>query len=332
MKPKTWLITGVAGFIGSHLMEELLKLDQIVVGVDNFSTGKQSNIKSVLEKLSIHQKNNFRFIQGDITDTPFCLSCCRDIDIILHQAALGSVPASIEDPIKTNVNNITGTLSIFEAARKSQVKRVVYASSSAVYGENDERIPLQEGVENREFLSPYALTKYTDELYAALYSEIYGIECIGLRYFNVFGARQDPNGAYAAVIPIWVKAIFNQEPVYIYGDGETVRDFCSVRDVVQANLLAALTDQASVFGQVFNVGVGSGITLNQLFSVIQERIIEFVPLIPKSQPVYRDFREGDIRFSIANIEKIKSMLGYLPIDTLSGGLDSLIRWYLTQNK
>lgn len=312
----TWLITGVAGFIGSHLLEFLLKNDQKVVGLDNFATGHLQNLDEVLSQVP----GNFRFIEGDIRDIATCQSAVKDVDIVLHQAALGSVPRSIKDPITTHDVNVTGFLNMLIAAKDAGVKRFVYASSSSVYGDS----PILPKIETHQGnpLSPYAVSKLTNELYAKAFSNCYNIETIGLRYFNVFGARQDPNGQYAAVIPVWVKALLNNEPIYINGDGETSRDFCYISNVVQANILAATTRNKEAVNTAYNVAVGDQTTLNQLYAGLVKRLN-----IKEQRPIYQDFRPGDVRHSLASIEKACHLLKYNPTHKIDAGLDEAIEWY-----
>lgn len=314
-----WLITGVAGFIGSNLMEELLKLNQKVIGIDNFSTGYQRNLDEVLAGLGSQYRNNFQFYAGDICSVEECEKAINGVDYVLHQAALGSVPRSILDPLATHENNLTGFLNILNAARNHKVKRFIYASSSSVYGDSTILPKLESHIGNP--LSPYAATKFANEIYAKAFATCYGIETIGLRYFNVFGPRQDPNGAYAAVIPLWIKAILNNEPVYINGDGSTTRDFCFIANVVQANILAALTQNSEALNTVYNIAVGEKISLTDLFNII------CAILDKKSEPNYRDFRQGDIKHSLADITKAKQLLQYEPSHTVSEGLKSAMIWY-----
>jgi UDP-N-acetylglucosamine 4-epimerase len=323
--PKTWLITGVAGFIGSHLLERLLRLDQQVVGLDNFSTGKRANLQQVQALVSPEQWAKFRFREGDIVEPEVCERACAGADFVLHQAALGSVPRSLEDPLGSHRSNVTGFLNMLAAARATQVKRFVYASSSAVYGDSP-TLPKTEENLGRP-LSPYAATKAMDELYAGVFGRCYGLASIGLRYFNVFGPRQDPEGAYAAVIPKWIAALLQRAPVQINGDGQTSRDFCFVANVVQANLLAAATDRPEAANQVYNVAVGQRTTLNQLFGLISGALRKHDPALPDQQPVYRDFRPGDVRHSLADISKAQRLLGYAPIHGVADGLDLAMAWY-----
>jgi len=323
--PKTWLITGVAGFIGSNLLEALLRLDQRVVGLDNLSTGYKKNLEEVRGRVEASQWGQFRLVEGDISDLVVCRGACAGADIVLHQAALGSVPASMEDPIGAHRSNVTGFLNVLVAARESKAKRFVYASSSAVYGDDPE-LPKVEGKIGKP-LSPYAANKAIDELYAGTFSTAYLFDSIGLRYFNVFGPRQDPEGAYAAVIPTWIAALLKREPVYINGDGETTRDFCYIENVVQANLLAATTSNPAALNQVYNIALGERTTLNDLFQTIQATLRRQVATLPPQKPMYRDFRPGDVRHSLADIGKARALLGYAPTHRISDGLDLAMHWY-----
>jgi len=324
--PKRWLITGVAGFIGSNLLETLLLLNQKVIGLDNFSTGHQYNLEEVEETVGEQQWKNFKFIEGDITNFEMCIEATKEVDIVLHQAALGSVPRSIDNPILTNHNNVTGFLNMLTAAKDNGVKRFVYASSSSVYGDSEELPKVEERTGN--LLSPYAVSKYVNELYMGVFQKCYGMEAIGLRYFNVFGKRQDPNGAYAAVMPKWITQILNGEDVYINGDGETSRDFTYIENVVQSNILAGTTTNEKVFGQAFNTAIGGRETLNNLYRAITNGIQENLPKIEIKEPIYRDFRAGDIRHSNANIDKIIELLGYESTHSLENGLSESIAWYI----
>ncbi len=317
-KQYTWLITGVAGFIGSHLLEELLKLNQNVVGIDNFSTGNEQNMVQVLDSVNEEQRKRFSFHRGDIGSKKDCTPLFEHIDFVLHQAALGSVPRSITAPDITHENNVTGFLNILLLAKNANVKRFIYASSSSVYGDSPDLPKVEAKIGNP--LSPYAVTKLTNELYAKAFSTCYHIETIGLRYFNVFGLRQNPNGPYAAVIPRWISALLAEEPIYINGDGETSRDFCYVTNAVHANLLAALTTKTAALNRVFNVAVGEQHTLNQLY----EFIVAGLHKKNAQQPIYREFREGDIRHSLASIEDITLLLGYSPAFTLEEGLKQML--------
>lgn len=324
--PKRWLVTGVAGFIGSNLLEQLLRLDQQVVGLDNFSTGKQENLSDVQALVSEHQWKQFNFIEGDIRQLSTCNAACRGVDVILHQAALGSVPRSIEDPLNCNENNVNGNLNMLKAACDTRVKRMVYASSSAVYGDHP-GLPKVEDTCGQP-LSPYAVSKKVNELYAHVFSKLYGVETIGLRYFNVFGPRQDPDGAYAAVIPLWISALCSGETVYINGTGETSRDFCYIENVVQANLLAALTNNREAVNQVYNVALNNRITLNELYYMLQTNMLPHRDHPNESQPVYRDFRQGDVLHSQADISKAQQLLGYAPTHSVEEGLGAAMGWYM----
>jgi UDP-N-acetylglucosamine 4-epimerase len=321
-----FLITGVAGFIGSNLLETLLKHNHNVVGLDNFSTGHQKNLQEVRRLVSSEQRSRFRFIEGDIRNPEDCKAACDGADVVLHQAALGSVPRSIEDPINTNANNIDGFLNILVAARDAKVKRFVYAASSSTYGDHPD-LPKVEDKIGRP-LSPYAVTKVVNELYADVFAKTYGMECVGLRYFNVFGRRQDPNGAYAAVIPKWTAALIKGEAVYINGDGETSRDFCYIDNAVQANLLAATTNNPDAVNQVYNVAVGDRTSLNDLYSDIHQQLLPRYPHLADAKPVYRDYRPGDVRHSLADISKASNLLGYAPTHRLREGLEEAVDWYI----
>jgi UDP-N-acetylglucosamine 4-epimerase len=322
--PRNWLVTGAAGFIGSNLVETLLKLDQRVVGLDNFSTGKERNLDEVGKLVDARQWNQFQFIEGDIQDLELCHKACRGVDYVLHQAALGSVPRSIEDPIRTHASNVTGFLNMLVAARDNKVKRFVYASSSSVYGDHAALPKVEETI--GQPLSPYAATKYVNELYAEVFARCYNLETIGLRYFNVFGPRQDPGGPYAAVIPLWISALLRQTPVIINGDGETSRDFCYVANVVQANLLAAHSPTGAA-NQVYNIAVGERTTLNQLFRLLVELLNARAAAGPGQKPVYREFRAGDVRHSLADISKAQRLLGYAPTHRVREGLACAMNWY-----
>jgi UDP-N-acetylglucosamine 4-epimerase len=326
--PKTWLVTGVAGFIGSNLLESLLKLDQCVVGLDNFVTGHQRNLDEVQSLVTPGQWANFRFMQGDIRDQLDCQKACSNVDFVLHQAALGSVPRSLADPVATNETNVSGFLNMLVAAREARVQSFTYAASSSTYGDHPALPKVEENIGNP--LSPYAVTKYVNELYANVFSQSYGFKTIGLRYFNVFGPRQDPNGAYAAVIPKWTDALIKGEPFYINGDGETSRDFCFVANVVQANVLAACALD-SALGQVYNVAVGDRTTLNQLFSTLSHTLIA-EGVKPTTRPIYRDFQAGDVRHSQADIGKAQRLLGYIPTHHLQRGIEVAVAWYSSNQK
>lgn len=323
---KTWLVTGNAGFIGSNLSEFLLKHNQKVIGLDNFSTGYQHNIDDVLASVGAEAAKNFTFIHGDIADFETCQKACEGVDIILHQAALGSVPRSIADPITSNRSNVTGFLNILTAAKDAGISRFVYASSSSVYGDSAELPKVEERTGN--LLSPYAVMKMSNELYAGVFTRTYGIETIGLRYFNVFGRRQDPDGAYAAVIPKWVGSLLSNEEVYINGDGETSRDFTYIDNVIQMNLLAGTTENTEAFGQAFNVAVGGRNTLNELYAIINQELAKNVEAFQPRPAIYREFRAGDIRHSNANITKAKTLVGYAPTHTIEQGMEEAIEWYV----
>lgn len=323
--PRTWLITGVAGFIGSNLLEELLSLGQHVIGLDDFSTGFQANIDDVLASAA-RSKGTFRFVRGDIRDLTACRKACKGVDYVLHHAALGSVPRSIDDPVLSNSVNVDGFLNVLLAAHEARVQRVVYASSCAVYGDS-EILPLGED-SSGTLLSPYAATKLANEIYASVFQRVYGMQIVGLRYFNIFGPRQDPNGAYAAVIPKWIANLLNGDRCDINGDGETSRDFCYVANVAQANLLAATSDRTTEHSEIYNVGNGRETTLNELFRMIRLGLVGFQPSISASQPAYGPFREGDIRRSYADITKIRQHLDYEPTHTIAQGLGQALEWYV----
>lgn len=329
-----WLITGVAGFIGSNLLEKLLVLNQKVIGLDNFDTGFQHNIDQAIEDAakSLQADNcqldtaNFTFIEGNIRKFEGCKQACNGVDYVLHQAALGSVPRSIEDPIRTNMANIDGFLNMLVAAKDAKVKRFVYAASSSTYGDHPDLPKVEDKIGNP--LSPYAVTKVVNELYASVFAKTYGFKAIGLRYFNIFGKRQDPNGAYAAVIPKWVDSILKKGEIFINGDGETSRDFCYIDNTVQMNLLAAMTDNAEATDQVYNVALNDRTSLNQLYQMIEERLIERTDGLIKKEPVHRDFRAGDVRHSLADITKAQQLLGYQPSHKIAKGLDEAMDWYV----
>lgn len=322
--PKTWLITGVAGFIGSNLLETLLKLNQNVVGLDNFATGHQHNLDEVQSLVTPDQWANFKFYEGDIRNFEDCQKACAGVDYVLHEAALGSVPRSIADPILTNSANITGFLNMLVAARDAQVSSFTYAASSSTYGDHPALPKVEENIGKP--LSPYAVTKYVNELYADVFAKTYGFKAIGLRYFNVFGKRQDPKGAYAAVIPKWTAAMIAGDDVFINGDGETSRDFCFIENTMQANILAATTKNDEAKNQVYNVAVGDRTTLNDLFNAIKAALNENDVTYTK-EPIYRDFRAGDVRHSQASVEKIKSLIGYEPEFSILQGIAKAMPWY-----
>ena len=338
----TWLITGVAGFIGSNLLETLLKLNQRVVGLDNFATGHQRNLDEVQTLVEPSQWANFRFIKGDIRNLDDCqkaMTFCHSgpgnnssnengmsVEYVLHQAALGSVPRSVEDPITTNSANVTGYLNMLVAARDAKVKRFVYAASSSTYGDHPDLPKVEDKIGKP--LSPYAVTKYVNELYADVFGKTYGLQSMGLRYFNVFGPRQDPDGAYAAVIPKWIASMIKNESVFINGDGETSRDFCFIENVCQANLLAATSENAAALNQVYNVAVGDRTSLNQLYEQLQLNLAPNYPHLNQAKPVYRDFRGGDVRHSLAYINKAKTLIGYHPQYHVVDGLKLAMVWYV----
>lgn len=322
-----WLVTGAAGFIGSNLVESLLKLGQKVTGLDNLSTGHLHNLTQIEQLVGADTWRNFRFIKGDIENAQDCADACQGVDYVLHEAALGSVSRSIEDPIRTNASNITGFLNMLVAARDAKVKRFVYAASSSTYGDH----PALPKVESQigKPLSPYAVTKYVNELYADVFARTYGMETIGLRYFNVFGPRQDPSGAYAAVIPHWIAALMKNEAVMINGDGETSRDFCFIENVIQANLLAALAEGPDATNQVYNVALGDRTTLNELYQTMRGVLSETYSHAATHQPQYRDFRRGDVRHSQADISKAQKLLGFEPTHRINEGLRQAMDWYIS---
>jgi UDP-N-acetylglucosamine 4-epimerase len=326
--PKTWLVTGVAGFIGSNLLETLLKLNQRVIGLDNFTTGHQHNLDEVRSLVGKRLWSNFKFICGDIRRLDVCQTACHGVDYVLHQAALGSVPRSLIDPIATNETNVTGFLNILVAARDAGIKSFTYAASSSTYGDHTALPKVEENIGNP--ISPYAVTKYVNELYASVFARNYDFKTIGLRYFNVFGPRQDPSGAYAAVIPRWIDALLRNDTVYINGDGETSRDFCFVDNAVQANLLAACTNNNDACNQVYNIAVSDCTTLNQLFLALCSCLRRY-GVNPMVKPSYRDFRDGDVRHSLADINKAKLLLGYMPTHNIQEGLASTVSWSLNKH-
>tara|TARA_R110000822_G_scaffold215362_5_gene350245 strand:+ start:215 stop:1246 length:1032 start_codon:yes stop_codon:yes gene_type:complete len=322
--PKTWLITGVAGFIGSNLLETLLKLDQTVVGLDNFATGHQYNLDEVQTLVSEEQWRRFRFIEGDIRKLEDCREAVKGTDYVLHQAALGSVPRSIEDPIATNQANIDGFLNMLVAAKDEKVSSFTYAASSSTYGDHPDLPKVEDKIGNP--LSPYAVTKYVNELYANVFAKTYGFRTTGLRYFNVFGPRQDPNGAYAAVIPKWIAAILKEKPIYINGDGTTSRDFCFVQNAIQANLLSATSTDLNN-SQVYNVACNAQTSLNELYDLIC-RVLINMGIEHSRNAVHQDFRPGDVRHSLADIDKAQRELGYNVSHMLEDGLAEAMPWYL----
>jgi len=323
-KPYTWLVTGAAGFIGSNIVEALLRLDQIVVGLDNFATGYRRNLDEIRDQVSGRQWKNFHFLEGDIRDFSTCVSACKGIDHVLHQAALGSVPRSLAEPCLTNSVNVDGFLNMLVAARDAGVKSFTYAASSSTYGDHPGLPKVEENIGKP--LSPYAVTKYVNELYASVFAASYGFKTIGLRYFNVFGPRQDPKGAYAAVIPKWIASMIRNDDIFIYGDGETSRDFCFVENVIQANILAALSSPLSR-DHVYNIAVGGRITLNELFHSLREALAEGGIEYTKV-PIYQDYRPGDVRHSQADISKARKLLNYAPTHDLQSGIRVSMDWYI----
>lgn len=324
-KPTTWLITGVAGFIGSNLLQALLELGQTVTGLDNFLTGYRKNLDMVRDLVEPEAWRRFHFIEGDIRDIHACHAACANASHILHEAALGSVPRSIEDPLLTNSCNIDGFLNMLIAARDAGAQSFVYAASSSTYGDSPE-LPKMEDKIGRP-LSPYAITKYVDELYAEVFNRCYGFSSIGLRYFNVFGQRQDPFGAYAAVIPQWHADLLKNMPLQINGDGETSRDFCYIDNVIQANLLASFASGEAA-NRIYNVAYGESTTLNQLFELIRAEVSRHKPDVANVKPVYRDFRPGDVRHSLADISRARTLLGYDPQFDVRKGLRRASDWYV----
>ena len=304
------------------------------MGLDNFDTGYQRNIDQAIQDANNNTgkdlSNNFKFINGDIREFDDCKEACNGVDYVLHQAALGSVPRSIKDPINTNRANVDGFLNMLVVSRDAKVKRFVYAASSSTYGDHPDLPKVEDKIGNP--LSPYAVTKVVNELYANVFAKTYGFKTIGLRYFNIFGKRQDPNGAYAAVIPKWAAAILNKEDVYINGDGETSRDFCYIDNTVQINLLAATTDNGEATGQVYNVALNDRTSLNKLYKMIEDRLIQRMQGLEKKEPIYRDFRSGDVRHSKANIDKANRLLNYQPKYLISEGLDEAMDWYIASLK
>ena len=323
--PKKWLITGVAGFIGANLLEELLNLKQHVIGLDNFSTGHRYNLDDVKNQVGEEKWNDFSFIPGDIRNPDDCQKACTGVDYVLHQAAIGSVPRSIDDPIETNGSNIDGFLNMLMAARNAKVKRFVYAASSSTYGDHPD-LPKKEDIIGKP-LSPYAVTKYVNELYADVFARCYGFQSIGLRYFNVFGRRQDPNGAYAAVITRWIGELLHGRTPTINGDGETSRDFCYIDNTIQANILAATTDNKEAVNQVYNVAFGDRTSLNELFLMIRDSLAEFKAEVKDIEAVHGDFRSGDVRHSQADISKAAELLGYKPSHSVSEGMRETVKWF-----
>jgi UDP-N-acetylglucosamine/UDP-N-acetylgalactosamine 4-epimerase len=323
--PRCWLVTGVAGFIGSNLAQSLLNADQQVVGLDNFATGKQANLDEVRDLVGPERWGRFRFVEGDVASPETCGEAVAGVDVVLHQAALGSVPRSIEEPLASNAANVTGHLALLEAARRAGVRRYVYASSSSVYGDSP-TLPKVEHELGRP-LSPYAVTKLADELYASVYGHLHGMETVGLRYFNVFGPRQDPEGAYAAVIPKWIAALIAGDEVRINGTGDISRDFCYVKNVVQANLLAASVETPDALNQAYNVAVGRRTTLDDLFLLLRDRLAARHPRLAGLKPAYGPSRPGDVMHSLADIGKARRLFGYQPTHSIEQGLDESLEWY-----
>lgn len=326
--PARWMVTGCAGFIGSHLVETLLELDQSVVGLDNFSTGYRRNLDEIKAQVLPGQWRSFQMIEADIRDLDACREACRGVDYVLHQAALGSVSRSLADPLATNATNIDGFLNILVAARDAKVRRLVYAASSSTYGDHP-GLPKVEDAIGRP-LSPYAVSKQVNELYADVFARCYNFASIGLRYFNVFGTRQDPQGAYAAVIPRWTRAMLLGEEVVINGDGESSRDFCFIDNAVQANLLAATTVNPSAVNQVYNIALADRTSLNQLFELLRDALAASRPELSGRKPVYGEFRPGDVRHSQADISKARRLLDYAPTHRLEEGIRAAMPWYLSQ--
>lgn len=323
--PKTWLITGVAGFIGSNLLEALLKLNQSVIGIDNFSNSSGNNLSAV-QAVSGENWSNFTFYEADIRSLEDCLKACNTADFVLHQAALGSIPRSIANPVLTNDSNINGFLNMLIASRDSNAKRFVYAASSSTYGDHPS-LPKTEDRIGRP-LSPYAITKYVNELYAEVFGKTYGMETIGLRYFNVFGPRQSPDGAYAAVIPKWINSLLSGDACIINGDGSTSRDFCYIDNVIQANILAATSTNMNAINQVYNVAYGTSTTLNDLHQILVQNIAKHNYQTIENKPSYQDFRPGDVLHSLADITKAKKFLSYNPIYSAEEGLENTVNWFI----
>ncbi len=323
--PRCWLVTGVAGFIGSNLAQSLLEADQQVVGLDNFATGRQANLDEVRSAVGPGPWSRFRFIEGDVASVDVCREAVNGVDVVLHQAAIGSVPRSIEEPLESHAANVTGHLALLETARRAGVRRFVYASSSSVYGDSPTMPKVEEDLGRP--LSPYAVTKLANELYATVYGHLHGMETVGLRYFNVFGARQDPEGAYAAVIPKWIAAMLAGAEVRINGAGDISRDFCHVKNVVQANLLAATIETPEALNQAYNIAVGRRTTLDELFALLRDRLASRHPRLAGLEPVYGAFRSGDVMHSLADVGKARRLLGYEPTHSIEQGLDESLDWY-----
>lgn len=338
----TWLVTGAAGFIGSNLVEKLVGLNQRVVGFDNFDTGYRHNLEQAIsgaqESSSIDCSTLFHFIEGDIRILKDCQKAMTwhkgkesySVDFVLHQAALGSVPRSIQDPVLTNQANIDGFLNMLVAARDAKVRNFVYAASSSTYGDHPDLPKVEDRIGSP--LSPYAVTKYVNELYAKVFTRAYGFRSIGLRYFNIFGKRQDPEGAYAAVIPKWIASISSNKETFINGDGETSRDFCYIDNAIQMNIISAMTQKEEAVNQVYNCAVNRRTSLNELHQMISSRLAKLTGSSEITQPSYQDFRAGDVQHSLADINKAKNLLGYSPSHFISDGLDETIDWYLGRLK
>lgn len=327
--PKIWIVTGVAGFIGSNLLERLLKLNQNIVGLDNFETGFQHNLDQVRELVTPEQWARFKFIDGDIRNLSDCEQACQGGDYVLHEAALGSVPRSIEDPIKTNMANIAGFLNMLVAAKDAKVKSFVYAASSSTYGDHPDLPKVEDKIGNP--LSPYSVTKVVNELYAQVFARTYGFNTIGLRYFNIFGGRQNPGGAYAAVIPKWIASMIDNEEVFINGDGTTSRDFCYIDNAVQMNIIAATTDNVEATNQIYNCALGDRTSLTELCENLRSHLAEQFPHLNDHKPTHRDFRAGDVMHSLADISKAKKLLGYEPTHRIGEGLEEALGWYVNNN-
>lgn len=329
-QPRHWLVTGSAGFIGSHLLETLLRAGQQVTSLDNFATGHQRNLDEVRQAVGDEAWARHRFIEGDIADPATCVQACDGVNVVLHQAALGSVPRSMADPLNTHRANATGFLNMLVAARDAGVSRFVYAASSSTYGDSPTLPKVEDVIGNP--LSPYAVTKYLNELYAQVFQRCYGFETVGLRYFNVFGPRQDPNGAYAAVIPRWVAAMLRAEVCTINGDGETSRDFCFVANAVQANLRAGLAPLDAAVPQVYNVAVGDRTSLVELHQLIADKLVAEQAVDSVAPPSFAPFRAGDVRHSLADISKARQQLGYAPTHDVRAGMAEAVRWYIDNSR
>ncbi len=324
--PRQWLVTGAAGFIGSHLTQKLLELDQTVIGLDNFSTGYEHNVDQVRAAVGLDRAARYRFIEADIRDPYSCRAAVRNVDVILHQAALGSVPRSVEDPLTSHASNVDGFINLLVAAKDAGVRRVVYASSSSVYGDDPSDRKSEEHIGCP--ISPYAATKRIDELYAQTFGQVYGLDCVGLRYFNVFGPRQDPEGPYAAVIPRWTEHLLSHKPCVLYGDGEKSRDFCYVDNVVQGNLLAAMAAPETLTDRVFNIACGERTTLHDLFSMIRAQVAKSDAQVQGAELEKAEARAGDIAHSLADISRARRVLAYEPSHTVQSGLTLTVPWFV----